>query len=271
MAVSTWIGKTIVVCEDDRSVLASIDRILRDEGFTVRPALDAPRALRGCLSIPTPSLLLLDVFITDIKGLDVYRMLRKCGGTMPVLLMTGYPIEYVEIDRIELGLGLIEKPFDADSLTRQVTTYLRQAPPVPAPGEPIFRLGEVAVNLKTHMASRGRRSFQLTDRELDILFHLLVLTGKDVSHDTLIAAYWDNDVSTVHKDYTTPFRTLRAKLQHRGETQLIEPTTDGWRMISPVEDLKRRLTWDYIEHRRSLGLPHGLDPRDVPKEPPERY
>jgi DNA-binding response OmpR family regulator len=276
MGVSSLTGKTIVVCEDNQSVLELVDRALRDEGVAVRMAIDAPRAMRACLTIPPPSMLILDVFLIDVKGLDVYRLLRKCGATLPVLLMTGYPIEYVEIDRIELGLSLMEKPFDAESLTRHVSKFLENAPiPDPA-GEPVIRIGEVAINLRTHSATRGERSFRLTDRELDVLFHLLVMNGRNVKNETLIEAYWGNRVSSVSKEFVTTLRTLRAKMRHQGETELIEKTFEGWKMLSPVEDLQRRLTWDWMTYRKSLGLgeerkrEEGKGPKERPDGLPPR-
>ncbi|HXB23237.1 MAG TPA: response regulator, partial [Gemmatimonadaceae bacterium] len=104
MTTSELAGRTVVICEDDRAVLAMAARTMRDAGFEVRAAPDAPRALRYTLTIPPPSFFLLDVFLPDIKGLDLFRLTRKYGSTVPTILMTGYPIEMIAVDQVELDL-----------------------------------------------------------------------------------------------------------------------------------------------------------------------
>src|SRR5579864_4949984 len=166
-------GRTVVICEDDRAVLAMAARTLRDAGFVVRAAPDAPRALRYTLTYPPPSFFLLDVFMPDIRGLDLFRMTRKYGSTVPTLLMTGYPLEMLAVEHIELGLNVIEKPFDSEQLLDHMLRFMRSAPkPEPPTAEPIITMNGVTVNLRTRNVKRDGRSTRLTDQELDVFFHL---------------------------------------------------------------------------------------------------
>jgi DNA-binding response OmpR family regulator len=254
-------GSTVVICEDDRAVLAMAARTLRDAGFVVRAAPDAPRALRYTLTIPPPSFFLLDVFLPDIKGLDLFRLTRKYGSTVPTILMTGYPLEMVVIDQIELGLGLIQKPFDSEQLLEQMLKFMRNAPTPEPPGEPIIKSQGIAVNLHTRNVTRDGRTTRLTDKELDVFFHLFVLPGKSIPHDTLLEAYFEPHWTSVHPEYRAVLRTLRAKMTHRDEDPLIVPTRDGWKMVSAYETLQRiiRRAWQANEER--LKLPPL--PRDV--------
>jgi DNA-binding response OmpR family regulator len=274
MTTSTLAGSTVVICEDDRGVLAMAARTMRDAGFEVRAAPDAPRALRYMLTIPPPSFFLLDVFLPDIKGLDLFRMTRKYGSTVPTLLMTGYPLEMLAVDHIELGLDVIEKPFDSEQLLEHMLRFMRKAPkPEPPTIEPIISSNGVTVNLHTRYVTRDGRTTRLTDQELDVFFHLFMLAGKSIPHDTLLEAYFDPDWSSVHPEYKSVLRTLRAKMTHRNENELIVPTRNGWKMISAYETLQRiiRKAWKANEGR--LGLPPL--PRDVlgwdEDERPEGY
>ncbi|HZS60978.1 MAG TPA: response regulator [Gemmatimonadaceae bacterium] len=254
-------GRTVVICEDDRGVLAMASRTLRDAGFTVRAAPDAPRALRYMLTIPPPSFFLLDVFLPDIKGLDLFRLTRKYGSTVPTILMTGYPIEMVAIDQVELGLSCIQKPFDSEQLLEQMLRFMKSAPTPEPPGEPIVKSQGITVNLHTRYVTRGDRTTRLTDKELDVFFHLLMLPGKSIAHDTLLEAYFDPTWTSVHPEYRNTFRTLRAKMTHRDEDPIIVPTRDGWKMVSAYETLQRiiRRAWAANETRLKLPpLPHDV-------------
>jgi DNA-binding response OmpR family regulator len=261
MTTSTLAGSTVVICEDDRAVLAMAARTFRDAGFVVRAAPDAPRALRYTLTIPPPSFFLLDVFLPDIKGLDLFRMTRKYGSTVPTILMTGYPIEMVAIDQVELGLGCIQKPFDSEQLLEQMLAFMRKAPIPEPPGEPILKIQGVTVNLHTRYVTRHGRTTRLTDKELDVFFHLLMLAGKSIPHDTLLEAYFEADWSSVHPEYRSTFRTLRAKMTHRDEDPLIVPTRDGWKMISAYETLQKIIRKAWAANETRLKLPPL--PRDV--------
>ncbi len=271
MVGSSTAESTIVVCEDAPAVLALADRTLREAGYHVRMALDAPRCLRAVLTIPAPAMLLLDVFLPNVRGIDVYRIMRKSGSTMPVLLMTGYPAELVDLDRIELGLSLIEKPFDAEQLERQVVGFLKGSAKPEPPGEPIVEIGEIKINLRSGVVHRGNRTFRVVGKELDVLFHLLIVNGKSVKNDTLIDAYFGGRVSPTSREYTGVFRNIKAKLHHPDESKLIEKTGDGWTMISPLEDIKRKMLWGWVRPdthaRRAISDLHLDDPPD----PPERW
>jgi DNA-binding response OmpR family regulator len=255
-------GATVVICEDDRAVLAMAARTMRDAGFDVRAAPDAPRALRYLLTKPQPQFFLLDVFLPDIKGLDLFKLTRKCGSTVPTILMTGYPLEMVAVDQVELGLGMIEKPFDSEQLLAKMLKFMRTAPPPePVTIEPIIKQNGVTVNLHTRYVTRGNRTTRLTDKELDVFFHLFMLAGKSIPHFTLLEAYFDPEWSSVHPEYKQTIRTLRAKMTHHDEDPIIVPTRDGWRMISSYEKLQRiiRKAWAANEERLHLPpLPHDV-------------
>jgi DNA-binding response OmpR family regulator len=271
MDTSTLAGSTVVICEDNRAVLAMAARTLRDAGFEVRAAPDAPRALRYTLTIPPPSFFLLDVFLPDIKGLDLYRLIRKCGSTVPVILMTGYPVEMVVVDQIELGLGMIQKPFDSEQLLEQMLDFMKKAPKPEPPGIPIIKQNGITVNLYTRTVTREDRTTRLTEKELDVFFHLFMLAGKSVPHFTLLEAYFDAEWSSVHPDYKHVLRTLRAKMQRHDEDPLIIPTREGWKMISAYETLQRIIRKAWASHEDRLNLPPlpndvlGTDEDDRPE------
>ncbi len=275
MTTSTLAGSTVVICEDNPGLLAMASRTLRDAGFEVREAPDAPRALRYTLTIPPPSFFLLDVFLPDIRGLDLFRMTRKYGSTVPTLLMTGYPLEMLAVEHIELGLNVIEKPFDSEQLLEHMLKFMRSAPkPEPPTAEPIITMNGVTVNLHTRHVKRDGRTTRLTDQELDVFFHLFMLAGKSIPHATLLEAYFDPRMSSVHPEYKSVIRTLRAKMTHRNEDQLIMPTREGWKMVSAYETLQRiiRKAWAANEERLKLPpLPHDVLGWDDGERPPEWY
>jgi DNA-binding response OmpR family regulator len=254
-------GSTVVICEDNRAVLAMAARTLRDAGFIVRAAPDAPRALRYTLTLPPPSFFLLDVFLPDIKGLDLFKLTRKYGSTVPTILMTGYPIEMVAIDQVELGLGCIQKPFDSEQLLEQMLNFMRKAPIPEPPGIPIIKSQGITVNLHTRDVTHRGRTKRLTDKELDVFFHLFMLAGKSIPHDLLLEAYFQADWTSVHPEYRQTFRTLRAKMTHRDEDHLIVPTREGWKMISAYETLQKIIRKAWAANEGRLNLPPL--PRDV--------
>jgi DNA-binding response OmpR family regulator len=205
-------GKVLIV-EDEPIVSEVVERYLIREGFEVAIARDGQAALEQARELG-PDLVILDLMLPKLDGLEVCRELRK-ESSVAIIMLTA---KGEESDRI-LGLGLgaddyLVKPFSPGELVARVKAVLRRtrAPAVPVNGEAL-RFGELRINPRARKVERGSQVLELTAKEFDLLHFLARNAGQVFSREQLLDNVWDfeyfGDTSTV----TVHVRRLREKVE----------------------------------------------------------
>lgn len=188
----------ILVIDDDPDLLWALERNLRDEGYEVLTASDGKTGLRVAHR-HRPHLVLLDVAMPGMDGLEVCRRLRRDPGLASVPIMFLTVLSDVE-DRVtaldEGGDDHMAKPFDLRELKSRVRALLRRgrmgpsALPVPEPGKYLLTVGPVTLDLHRRQAHIAGRAVPLTPNELDILHFLMLHPDEVFSSEKLFEAVW---------------------------------------------------------------------------------
>ncbi|HVY95326.1 MAG TPA: response regulator transcription factor [Solirubrobacterales bacterium] len=206
---------TVLVVDDEPTILDVVGRYMERAGFEALRAADGPEALR-LAGEHRPDLVVLDLMLPGIDGIEVMRRLRELPGKpIAVILLTARGEESDRVVGLRRGADdYVVKPFSPTELVARVEAVLRRLSPPPATDEaaPPIEVGPLRVEPATRRAFRDGEEIQLTQREFDLLAYLAMHPGQVFSRDQLMEAVWDmpffEDTSTV----TVHVRRLRAKL-----------------------------------------------------------
>ncbi len=204
----------MLVVDDDPNVAEVVTRYLEREGFGVEVARDGHAALDRALAVP-PDLVVLDLMLPGIDGLEVCRRLRALAP-VPVVMLTAKGAEADRVVGLELGADdYLAKPFSPRELTARVKAVLRRAQgPLAAPASGPQRLvdGDLTVDVAARQARLGGEVVALTSRELELLVYFMRHPRQAFRRDELLRGVWGytvGDTSTV----TVHVRRLREKVE----------------------------------------------------------
>ena len=201
--------QTILVVEDEAAIADTITYALRTEGFAPLWKTTGRDAL-AVLAAETVALVVLDVGLPDMSGLDVCRELRK-RHTVPVIFLTARSSEVDKIVGLELGADdYLAKPFSPRELTARIRAVLRRSNGAPAAGATPAGWAHDAA--KCRISFRGQ-ALELTRNEYRLLAALLAAPGRVFSRDQLMTAAWDDPGAAFDRTVDAHIKTLRAKLR----------------------------------------------------------
>jgi DNA-binding response OmpR family regulator len=201
----------VLLAEDDPVVAEVVAAYLQRNGHEVEWVADGVTALNRARSMP-PDLVILDVLLPGMDGLEVCRRIREQAPT-PVVMLTALGEETDRVLGLELGADdYVTKPFSPRELALRVLSVLRRAAGAFAPGGGVLRDGDLVVDLAAHQATLLGTPLRLTVREFDLLAFLVRNPGQVFSKRQLLEQVWGwefGDVSTV----TVHVRRLREKVE----------------------------------------------------------
>ena len=213
-------GKTVLIVEDEQSIVDILSFNLTKEGYDTLEALDGPTGLQLALE-QNPDLVLLDLMLPGMSGFDVCQKLRQAGSLVPIVMLTAREEEDDKVRGLELGADdYITKPFKNRELMARVKANIRRvgmapaAVPAPQPeaGAP---LGErVQVDEERATIFKDGTPLDLTQREYDLIRFLAARPGKIFSREALMEHVWNyegyvGDVRAVD----VAIRRLREKIE----------------------------------------------------------
>ena len=203
----------ILVVDDEPVVTEVVERYLRQQDFEVALASDGHQALKTAREWH-PDLVVLDLMLPGMDGLEVCRNIRK-ESVMPIIMLTAKGDETDRIVGLELGADdYVVKPFSPRELVARIKSVLRrsQSGPSPAMGG-VLRFDDCSINPESRSVDTARGPVLLTGKEFDLLFFLASNPGRVYTREQLMDQVWDftyaGDISTV----TVHIRRLRKKLE----------------------------------------------------------
>lgn len=221
MAVAA--GQVLLV-DDDRALREAVGRALRLEGFAVTLAFDGPQALELALT-RSPDLVVLDVGMPTMSGIEVCRRMRARGARTSVLMLTAKDAIRDRVEGLDAGADdYLVKPFSLDELLARVRAGVRRArtaAPTMADVEDLA-FADVRMELGAHMAFRGGRRLKLTRTEYLLLEYLLLNPRKVLSRSMIFERVWGYDMAGSSKALDVYVSYLRRKLEAGGEPRLIQ-------------------------------------------------
>lgn len=206
-------GYRILLVEDEIAIAESVAYSLRGEGFEVHTAADGVSAL-AAFRASSPDLIILDLMLPKLSGLDLCRIIRK-ESSVPIIMLTA---KTEEIDRV-LGLELgaddyVPKPFSVRELIARVRAVLRRTEaPHGRDNQVVLHAAGIEMDLVRRRVSLGGRVIHLPLKQFELLRVLMANKDRVVSREELLRAVWDSDVTCDTGTLDVHIRWLREKLE----------------------------------------------------------
>jgi len=207
----------LLVIEDDSEIATALQRTLRSEGYETKISATGSDGLKQYSEF-TPDLVVLDLGLPEVDGVDVAEEIRKDGDT-PVLILTARDSVESRVEGLDAGADdYITKPFEVPELLARIRALLRRRPPR---GSAKLTLGDLVLNPDTREVTRGERSIELTQREFELLEHLLLNQRVVISRQQLLDEIWGYDPFAVTNTIEVFISNLRRKLEENGDSRLL--------------------------------------------------
>jgi DNA-binding response OmpR family regulator len=206
----------ILIVEDEPNMVAGLRDNFEYEGYEVLTATDGAEGLGRALN-EAPDLVVLDVMMPKLSGLDVCKQLKAKRPSLPVIMLTARGQEVDKVVGLELGADdYVTKPFSIRELLARIKAVLRRAPLFPKDQER-YAFGDVEVNLRTHEVVRAGRPIEFSAKEFELLKHFLCHPGETLSRDRLLQEVWGYNSFPTTRTVDAHIVRLRQKLESKPE------------------------------------------------------
>ena len=226
----------VLVVDDDPTVSEVVGRYLDHAGFAVSSIRDGRVALEQAITDP-PDLVILDLMMPGLDGLEVFKRLRA-HAPVPVIMLTALGDEADRLIGLELGADdYVTKPFSPRELVLRVQSVLRRSnAQLPSAATTFLRDGGLVVDIAAHQATRDGQPLALTAREYDLLVFLLQNARQAYSREDLLRLVWGWDYAD-HSTVTVHVRRLREKIEvdPRKPTRVVTVFGVGYR-FDPTQE-----------------------------------
>ena len=204
----------ILVVEDDPDIADLVVRYLDKAGFVSERVASGREALTAIAARP-PDLLVLDLMLPHLDGLEVCRLVRgnQATAALPIIMLTARAEESERIVGLEVGADdYLAKPFSPNELVARVRALLRRAQRASGPPPKTLAYGPIAVDTERHVVSSNGRDVTLTAKEFLLLEYLLQHRGRVLSRDLLLTDVWGYRYTGGTRTVDVHVRRLREKL-----------------------------------------------------------
>jgi two-component system alkaline phosphatase synthesis response regulator PhoP len=226
-------SQTVLVVEDEASIASFVSLYLKNAGYTVRTASSGGEALTMAAS-EQPALIILDLNLPDIDGIEVCRRIRK-SADIPILMLTARDEDVDKIIGLEVGADdYLTKPFNPRELVARVKSVLRRSAPDRKDLESAtLRHGDLLVDAGRREVHVGDEEIQLAPKEFDLLWELLDHRGLVLTRDQLLERVWGYTFAGDTRTVDVHVRQLRRKL---GEASPIVTVWGVGYKVSPARE-----------------------------------
>ena len=212
-------AERILLVEDEEKLSRMVELELRYEGYEVEKAFDGRTGLERALAGDF-DLILLDIMLPALSGMEVLRRLRKERQT-PVILLTARDAVVDKVSGLDAGADdYVTKPFAIEELLARIRAALRKRPAAPAEA-PKLTCGALVMDVERHEVSLSGTPVELTRREFDLLRYLLENKEKVISRESLLDNVWGFDFAGETNAVDVYIRFLRSKIDERFGVKLI--------------------------------------------------
>jgi DNA-binding response OmpR family regulator len=215
----------ILVVEDDARIADFLDRGLRAEGYRVTVARTGPEGLeaaRGAGTDSTPTIMLLDVMLPGMSGLEVCQTLRAAKVQLPILMLTALGTLEDRVSGLRLGADdYLIKPFEFEELLARIEALGRRGREMRQTPASRLVVADLELDREAMRASRGGTPLTLTARELALLELLMSAPGRLFSRERILANVWGTNEDPLTNVVDVYIRRLRSKIDDGFERPLI--------------------------------------------------
>jgi DNA-binding response OmpR family regulator len=207
-------SESILVIEDDPSIVLGLRLNLRNAGYRVRTAKDGPEGLAE-LDRERPDLVVLDLMLPGVDGLEILRRIRARDEALPVIVITALGSENDKIKGLDLGANdYVTKPFSIAELMARIRANLRTASSGSAPrsDETVRRAGSIELHVESRRVLVDGEPVELTSKELDLLMFFMERPERVLTREQLLTGVWGVDYEGTDRTVDNFVSALRKKL-----------------------------------------------------------
>jgi len=216
----------ILIVEDEPAMVAGLRDNFEYEGYDVISASDGVAGLERAL-VDDPDLVVLDVMMPRMSGLDVCKQLKAKRPSLPIIMLTARGQEIDKVVGLELGADdYVTKPFSIRELMARVKAVLRRVSPQ-APTNEVYRFSDVEVNVRSNQVLRAGRPVELSSKEFALLTYFVSHPAETLSRDRLLDAVWGYENYPNTRTVDTHIVHLRQKLEPNPEEPRFILTVHG--------------------------------------------
>jgi DNA-binding response OmpR family regulator len=209
-------GSAIVVVEDEQSIASLVTLYLTNEGFRVTHVADGALALAEVERVK-PDLVILDVTLPGMDGVEICRRLRAAGDALPIMMLTARDSEVDRVLGLELGADdYVTKPFSPRELVARVKAVLRRSARATGDAPEILRVGDVTIDIARRSVNAADGDVTLTAKEFDLLAFLAGNRGIVFSRERLLDRVWGYERPVDTRTVDSHVKSLRQKLGASG-------------------------------------------------------
>ncbi len=222
----------VLVVDDEPPILRFLRASLQSQGYIVSTAANA-RAALDMVRGQTVDLVVLDLGLPDMDGLDVVSQIRNGGETLPIIILSSRDNENAKVKALDLGADdYVTKPFSIDELLARIRAAERHR--LQREGEkPVFRAGDLSIDLVRQIVTVRGNEVKLSPREFDVLRLMAAHAGKVLTHQFILREIWGADADVQY--LRVYIRALRQKIEADLErpTHILTETGVGYRLRGP--------------------------------------
>ena len=208
--------KTILVADDEPTLVATLKYNLERESYAVITAADGETALEAARA-SRPDLILLDLMMPGLNGLEVCRIIRR-EMHIPILILTARGGETDKVAGLEIGADdYVTKPFSMRELVARVRALLRRSEQAPARDTDVLTAGDLTIDLRKRTVTKNGASLSLKPREFELLSFFARNHGKAFTRDQLLNQIWGYDYAGDTRTVDVHIRWLREKVEDEPE------------------------------------------------------
>ena len=216
----------ILIVEDEPNMVSGLRDNFEFEGYEVITAGDGVAGLQRALS-DSPDLVLLDVMMPRMSGLDVCKQLKAKRPSVPIIMLTARGQELDKVVGLELGADdYVTKPFSIRELLARVKAVMRRAQPL-AKDKERYSFADVEVNLRSCQVSRAGQNLEFSSKEFELLKYFVCHPGETLTRDRLLEEVWGYDKFPTTRTVDAHIVRLRQKLEARPEEPRFILTVHG--------------------------------------------
>ncbi|MFD2213691.1 MULTISPECIES: response regulator transcription factor [Metabacillus] len=226
-------SKRVLVVDDEQSISTLLKYNLEQAGYTVSTAMDGEEGLNLCIK-EEPDLLVLDLMLPKMDGIEVCKQLRQRKIMVPILMLTAKDDEFDKVLGLELGADdYMTKPFSPREVVARIKAILRRSQSQPEPevqeieDENQVLIGDLRVLPDHYEAYYGKERLDLTPKEFELLVYLAKHKGRVLTRDQLLSAVWNYDFAGDTRIVDVHISHLREKIERNTKKPLYIKTIRG--------------------------------------------
>jgi two-component system KDP operon response regulator KdpE len=224
---------TVLVVDDEPAIVRSLKTALAARGYAVLTAAGGQEAI-DTAALKTPDLVVLDLGLPDIDGVDVCRRIREWSD-VPIVVLSAEGSDERKVLALDQGADdYVTKPFSMPELLARIRVALRHRPTAPADDQAVLVVGQLVVDVPHHQVTVAGRTVELTPKEFDFLSLLARHPGRVLTHRAILQAVWGPEYGTETQYLRVYASQLRRKLaEDPARPRLVTEPGVGYRLVDP--------------------------------------